>query len=219
MKISIFRHRFLYFIFAASVFLNPLVSKAASGITEQSIAAETGLASLLKGDFANRRLGIPGSTAAVATTTIGLGFRIYTIKPDDLVSTKSNDISSLLIPTNLWEFIVMNQGQAKALLAVDNVGQGWKAVSIGSAELAAELLRVSNSWPESSGYKLTLVRVYQAFSELMVLSGPNGIIGVIPLVSARVAQGKSAISFNPLAYDSQNDTIVKLKEIVKRTVQ
>lgn len=83
----------------------------------------------------------------------------------------------------------MNQGQAKALLTVDMVDGHWKVVSIGAAGLADELLKVVRAWPDTSGCSLRLIRTYQAMSDFIVISKAGATIGIVPLVSARLALG------------------------------
>ena len=68
----------------------------------------------------------------------------HTITPASLKKAAPNAaVSSVSSDTTMWFFPVMLGSQTKALLVVDRMDTGWKAVSMGYAELARELERHS----------------------------------------------------------------------------
>lgn len=210
--------RALTFAFAFfSIVLIHTPSLAAADATAQRAAAESGLAGLRGADAA---IGLASSLANMeSASTIGQGFQIFTISPQQLASADSTSIPGILTASSLWQFIVMGETQPQALLTVDRVGDQWLAVSLGAAGLAAELVSVIQAWPESSGYSLTFVRVYQAKSDLIVVSKAGTVIGVVPLISARIALGIGGEQLDPLSLSDEKVVLSKLKEVVARALQ
>jgi hypothetical protein len=120
----------------------------------------------------------------ITQATLGDPIRVYTITPDRIKDYEQGmNFISIISPTNLWLFPVLSQGETKTLLTVDRMNGEWKAVAIGSAGLAKQLNKVKTIWPSSDGYEYTFVRIYQAKSDLMVLS-KGATLKIKPLTSA-----------------------------------
>jgi hypothetical protein len=187
---------------------------ASSGTSsEHEKAAAKGLVDLLQGSSFHKRIGIASEKNALEST-IGAGFQVYTITPRRFKDIGSNSLSDLAVPTNLREFIVMNQGQAKAIIRVDVTDGGWKAVSIGAAGLAGELLRTIDAWPVSSGYSLRLIRVYQATCEFIEVSKGTAVVGIVPLISTRAALGLDTNTFDPAVVYDEKSVVAQIRAIV-----
>jgi hypothetical protein len=162
-----------------------------------------------------------------SSARLGKPIRVSTITPDRINAyEQGTDFTSIISPTNLWLFPVLSQGKAKTLLKVDRMNGTWKAVAIGSTGLAMQLDEVKTSWPSSDGYKHTFVRIYQANSDLMVLS-KRGAIKIKPLSSHLTPSSSAKVSMqsNKAIVDSQIDlydpseVMAKIRPIVKRNIQ
>ncbi len=106
-----------------------------------SRAADEGLAIFLKNNLLSGRqyLGFTRQED-VDAAALGQGFQIFTIPPDRLLSDNTvQDLQSLVVPTTIWQFLIVTGGVPKALLTVDLVNSVWTPVSIGSSGLAKEL--------------------------------------------------------------------------------
>lgn len=152
---------------------------------------------------------------------LGEGFQIFTIFPDQLLNDDKNlsDLDSLIVPTDLWEFLVLKDNQAKCVLTVDFFKNRWTTVGIGSSGLAVELKKIVESWPTSGGYQHTLIRIYQAKSDFVEISKEETSIGLIPLTSARVAMGMADHNLNPLDLQDSRSVLSSLIPIIRENLQ
>lgn len=99
----------------------------------------------------------------LATASLGTPFMVHTITPSALEQYQAGmTVASILSPTTAWYFPVLIAGQTRAILAVDNIDNQWKAVSLGYAGLARELGAVSQQWKAVQGYHPMLIVVFQA---------------------------------------------------------
>lgn len=155
----------------------------------------------------------------LAQAKLGKPFKVYTITPDKILNyNQENELAALISSTNLWFFPISYQGKARTILTVDLVNGKWKAVSIGSSGLAKELEKVKNTWPESNGYDLLLIRIYQAQSDFVAVS-KDGISKIHPLESAAVAlKLKKKFEGIPIMY-KPSEIIPKLSPVVRENLQ
>lgn len=153
----------------------------------------------------------------VEAAALGEGFRIFTVSPDALLGTAAGDISSLAIPTALWQFLITTGGKAAALLTVDLVEGRWLPVSLGSAGLAGQLDQLMRSWPPSDGYEFRIIRIYQARSDFVEISQAGAVIGILPLTSARVALGL-ADDFHPRNLRDGKGIVDALRPVVQKSL-
>jgi hypothetical protein len=152
--------------------------------------------------------------------TLGNPFRVYTLSPEKIINyQKSHNFSSAISPTTMWFFPVLCNGAAKTLLTVDFMGDEWRAVAIGSSGLAKQLGEVIKKWPESEGYGLKFVRVFQARSDLIALSH-EGKVKIKPLNSAEASMqlGKKGISTHERLYDT-SEIMQKLSPVVIKNIK
>ena len=220
MKLVILERLFIIFFI---LMIQPPPSFSSDEMPSQEIigAAQEGIRTFLKVPRRQNlhKLGFL-SQKAIDEAVLGEGFRIFTLPPDRLLSTDPpQDIDSLVLPTNMWQFLIVTEGKATALLTVDLVKNRWTAVSIGGSGLAAQLEILLETWPASAGYRYRLIKVYQAKSDLIEILQGGKIIGLVPFTSARIATGLEKRDFNPLDLHDPAEMIEKLRPIVRMNIQ
>ncbi len=106
----------------------------------------------------------------VKQATLGEGFRVHTIPPESILAYDGKaSVHELMVPTSIWFFPVISEGQARTLITVDKVGSGYKAVSIGGSGLALQWAGTRELY-SSGGHERVFVRVYQATADFVVIS-------------------------------------------------
>lgn len=173
---------------------------AAPGVAEQPpieavpqeviAAAEEGLRYFLSTIPVTERskLGFEGTDKDLQST-LGSPFRQYTIKPEDILGYRSgDDIASMVRAQDIWNFPILSDGKARCILSVTRMAGHWKAVNLGQAPLAAEVDAVSQYWQKSKGYNLRYVRIYQANSEIFLLTTAE-LSRIVPFRTTAVALG------------------------------
>jgi hypothetical protein len=156
----------------------------------------------------------------VDEATLGDGFQVYTVSPNTILNEEtSHDLNSMVVPTNMWQFLIMTQNKAASLLTVDRVNDKWTAVSIGASGLATQLSQVIEARPVSKGYQHRLIRVYQATSDFIEISREGQVIGFVPFVSLRIALGGEQRDFNPLILIQSSDLLAKLRPLVRKNIE
>ena len=99
----------------------------------------------------------------ISDARLGNPFHLYTIIPSALLNAKADTpVNTLITPTGLWYFPVMIENQAKTILVVDKMQNGWEAVSLGMAPLVRELQKLKRQWSKAKGYNPKLVAIFQA---------------------------------------------------------
>jgi hypothetical protein len=153
-----------------TIFLAALLWLSGNPLSAQPVppevldAASNGLPAFLASVPATTResYGFP-SDSDLTQARLGAPLLQYTVTPAALTNrARSTAVSSLITETPLWYFPIQMNGETKALLAVDHMSDGWKAVSLGYAPLAREWTLVARQWPASKGYHPRLVTVFQA---------------------------------------------------------
>ena len=157
----------------------------------------------------------------ISKNQLGEAFQIYTIHPDDLLNFEKNiwSISDLLVPTNLWNFLILSDGLAKAVLMVDFFDNKWTAVGIGSSGLAVQLKKIIETWPLSSGYQHRFIRIYQANADFVEITLSGTTVGLIPLTSGRAAMDLADTNFNALDLHDPQNILTSIIPIVKENVK
>lgn len=204
--------------------LQVIFVSSAKGMPPEEVvsAAEQGLISFSQ-NIPSQNLSQLGflSQDEISKSQLGEAFQVYTIHPNDLLNFGQNisDITSLLTPANLWNFLILVNGQAKAVLTVDFFNDQWTAVGIGSSGLAIQLQKTIESWPLSSGYQYKLIRIYQARADFIEISQDGKVIGLIPLTSGRIAMGLADRNFNASDLHSPENILAGIISIVKENLQ
>jgi hypothetical protein len=190
--------------------------------TEVVMAAREGLTTFLHEIKAQNldRFGFY-SQADTSSAQLGAAFQVFTIPPDKILNydPSSSDLSSMIVPTNLWQFLIVSQGNPRSLLTVDFFNDQWTAVSIGASGLAMQLKKITEAWPASAGYRCKLIKVYQAKSDLLEISLGDKVIGIVPLLSARMALGFEKEDLAPLGVQDSRNILINLKPIVEKSIQ
>ena len=94
---------------------------------------------------------------------LGNPFKLYQITPIALSSYKPGDsIDSIISETHLWYFPIMLNDENRAILVVDLMDNNWEVVSLGYANLARELGKVTQQWNTQKNYNPLLIAVFQA---------------------------------------------------------
>ncbi len=151
---------------------------------------------------------------------LGKGFQVYTIPPDRILGEgQSQDLTVMATPSSIWQFLILTEGKAVALLTVDRINSKWTPVSIGASGLASQLSMVMEAWPSHEGYHLKLIRIYQATSDFVGILLDTSVIGNIPLTSGRIAMDLERVDFNPLDLHESSDIIKSIRPIVRENIQ
>jgi hypothetical protein len=125
-----------------------------------------------------------------ALATVGTPFRVYTLSPAAILSyEEGDDISAHAVPTNLWIFPVVCDGQARTVLTVDLMEEGWRAVNLGESYLAPEMVSMRDYLSQFDGYEARFVRVYQAARSDFILLTSEEVSWLVPLRSAALVLG------------------------------
>lgn len=197
---------------------------AAGGIpsTEVVIAAREGLTTFLH-EINTQNLDRFGfySQGDITGAELGMAFQVFTIPPDKILNydPSISDLSSMIVPTNLWQFLIISYGNPKSLLTVDFFNDQWTPVSIGASGLAMQLSKIIEAWPASAGYQYRLIKVYQAKSDLLEISLGDQVIGIVPLLSARMALGFEKRDFDPLDLGNSRNILINLMPAVEKNIQ
>ncbi len=158
--------------------------------------------------------------AQIDEAAYGQGFPVCYVPPDLLLAADANQVTeALIVPTNMWQFLVMSEGAAVSVLTVDYFKGQWTPVSIGASGLASELAALTEAWPQSAGYRYKLVRVYQAKAYFVQISLDEKSIGAVPLTSARLAMNLDDQRFNPLDVRGIDEILLKLRPLVRMNME
>jgi hypothetical protein len=154
-------------------------------------------------------------TSASGNMHLGLGFRMHTVSPHALVNNTELTLEALVLPMDMWRFLVLENENPVGLLTVVKVDREWKAVSFGGADLAMEIDAIGKNW---NGYTFRFIRVYQATSDFMEIMSGRDTLGFAPLKSARISLGIDSFvsSSGTLVYNSE--ILEPLREMVSRTL-
>jgi hypothetical protein len=156
----------------------------------------------------------------VDNAAIGDGFQIFTIPPERLLNEDVEpDLSILVIPMDMWQFLVRIPTRIVSLITIDRMKGNWKPVSIGSAGLAEQLGIFLEAWPQTQGYSYRLIRVYQAKSDYMEVFSGETSLGLVPLTSARVAMELEDRAFNPADLHDPEEVMKMLRPIVSENIR
>ena len=186
-------------------------------------AAKEGFDRMIKGQKYNSRFQKLGfdSQEDIDKALVGEGFQVFTISPDDLFNDAAlQDIKSVIIPINEWDFIIHVDGEAKCLLKVSYDSGRWFAFGMGSSILSKEINGIKKKWPASLGHDFRFIRVYQASSDLVELSQKGNVLGLIPLTSV-IKEKKQRIVGEFATDDLHNgkEVLLNLRPAVKSNIE
>jgi len=197
------------------------------GQTKQTNAARKGLQSFLKKlpEESTIMYGFDKHDS-LECAYLGKPFNLYTIAPSKISHFKTGDsVSSIISKTNLWYFPVMLNHKIKSILVVDKLNNKWLAVSLGYTNLAMEIVKIRQQWPESKGFNLKIIVVFQANKYLFTIPEIDGYnLTLIDYPNEKERQKLShKISSNKNDLNNFNystlDEISKIVEILKPLVE
>jgi hypothetical protein len=204
------------------IFQIPFLSPADDAIPPEVLsAAQEGIEIFLK-DAQTPSLyefGFSGKEEA-NNATVGKGFEVFTVTPDSLLSAgASQDLASLAISTNQWEFVIEAGGKAKVLLTVAIMNGRWTPVAIGSSGLAKEVGKALATYPAAAGFNYQWIRIYQATSDLLEISSGRRVLGILPFSSGRRSMDVGGQGFSPQDLYSSEDVISRLQPVVRKNLE
>lgn len=173
-------------------------------------AARTGICDFMNAGTSSANFPIAGKVSA-DNAAVRHGFQVYTVPPAALEI--SSDLTPIIAPTALWRFVVTAEGKPVSLVTVAQVQGNWTAVSMGGAQLAAEVNEVMEQWPAAKGYDHRFVRVYQARADFIEISMNGKLIGFVPLTASRLAFGLEG-PFDAGALLQSSEIVVPLRRLV-----
>lgn len=149
---------------------------------------------------------------------LGDGFQVFTVVPQRLLENRGETLGKMIIATDLWRFMVLEDGKTTGLLTVAKVNGNWQAVSFGAAGLAAEIQAIQNAWPGDRGFETRFIRIYQARSDFLQISKSGDPLGYAPLAAAKLSLSLQSFRLEPSALLHDSEILEPLKKLVKQTV-
>lgn len=150
--------------------------------------------------------------ASPDNAVIGHGFQVYSVPPMTLVN--SSALRPVIAPMGVWRFVMVADGSPVALITVAKVEGNWRAVSMGGAQLAAEVHRVMEQWPPQEGYNHRFVRIFQARADFIEITTNDKLTGFVPLTASRLAFGLEG-AFDAGALLQESEVLTPLQGIIK----
>ncbi|UTY55710.1 hypothetical protein [Massilia sp. erpn] len=154
-------------------------------------AAERDLATYVQHNIQNKSgtlpLGFPLEISDVQDlkdARIGHGFQVYTVDPKDILAGRS-DIHGLARPTGIWRFVISINAKPIGLATLEQINGKWETVAYGAAVLAQDLEILAGNYGNTDRSNIRFIRIYQAQSDLLEVSGKEGGSRFAPLYSAR----------------------------------
>ncbi|MDO9541341.1 MAG: hypothetical protein Q7J98_03345 [Kiritimatiellia bacterium] len=150
-------------IVAAWIFSVPclMAQNAPEGVLQAAVEGLQPFLNKIPADSLGQFGFVPGDD--LNTASLGTPFLVHMIAPSAFEKYQTGmTVASIVTPTTTWYFPVLVTGQARAILAVDQIDGQWKAVSLGYVGLARELGAVGSQWKAAQGYHPMLIVVFQA---------------------------------------------------------
>lgn len=118
--------------------------------------------------------------------TLGQPYCVHTLTPEALKSIQvDTDMSGLMTATNMWFVPLLQDGQARCMLTVDLMPEGWRAVAIGDLQVSRDLVDLQRQYAD---YDQAFLRVFQATADFLVVER-DGQVQLAPFESSRRALG------------------------------
>ncbi len=158
-------------MFQLVLIITLIIYQLSFGQTKQTNAAEEGLQTFLQKVPKESKILYGFATHdSLELACLGKPFNLHKIAPSEISQFKSGDsVSSIISKTNLWYFPVLLNNKIKSLLVVDTLNGKWAAVSLGYTNLAKELAKIRQQWPESKGFTPKIIIVFQANKYLFTI--------------------------------------------------
>lgn len=124
--------------------------------------------------------------AELKDARIGYGFPIHTIDPDQILTGKGR-MKNMARHANQWRFVVMAGERPVGLATVERQNGRFETVAYGASVLSKDLDKLVARHGNADRSNLRLVRIYQARSDLLEVTGAGGTARFAPLLSARTS--------------------------------
>jgi hypothetical protein len=142
--------------------------------------------------------------------TLGAPYRVMTIHPQSLFNASGDeDIRTLLKPTGMWFFPILQDGEPRAILTVGLLDGQWQAVAVGRSGLAEQLHQMEERWSDDKGFVRILVRIFQATSDVLIIV-TDDVVQTVPFESARISLELDDIQKGAMEPYSTADIIQRL---------
>lgn len=161
-----------------------------------------------------------GRYGDLGKVSLGIGFEVNTIDPAVLTKAdRTADLGAMTRSTDIWNFVILSNGQPVGLLELDKVQGRWQAVAAGAAKLAAEIVSIA---PKTGDGSFRFVRIYQATSDLIEVRGNGKRSQYLPMQSAQRSlpiAGLSAKTAATAGTLSSEDLLPALQSAVRSNLQ
>jgi hypothetical protein len=149
---------------------------------------------------------------------VGDVFKVHFLQPHAVLNTiHADSLLSVSDDTSIWQFLVLSTQGAACMVTVDNIDNQWIAVSVGGAGLAKQLYEMIQTWPKSGGYELALIKSLQAKSDFLEVYQNQKLLGIIPLVSAKIAMDRQNMKTTVML--TADDILETLVPVVKQNLK
>lgn len=152
---------------------------------------------------------------------IGYGFPIYTIDPNTILAGKGK-MKNMTRHANQWRFVILSGERPIGMATVERQNGRFETVAYGAAVLSKDLDRQVAQYGNADRSNLRLVRIYQARSDLLEVTGAGGNARFAPLLSAResLAIGKAGVTdMKAAATLDESEILPALQVAVKRNLE
>lgn len=124
------------------------------------------------------------SAQELRSAAIAYGFPVYTIDPPELLAGRGT-MQSMARHTNVWRFVIAVGPRPIGMATVEKVNGRFEVVEYGAALLAKDLNVLAGQHGNGDKSNLRMVRIFQARSDLLEVTGSDGRARFAPMHSAR----------------------------------
>jgi hypothetical protein len=157
--------------------------------------------------------------AEIDNAELGEGFRGFVVFTDKLLDEPaSQDLHSLIGPTNMWYFPVLSNGKVKTLICISFQNGKWGFSSMGQAALAMEMSGLKAKWPATSGYKYKYIK-FDFVTSFFELSQEGEVLGLIPLLNISNKPGRVIGTFESSDLRDPKEILPELRLKYKQNIE
>jgi hypothetical protein len=117
---------------------------------------------------------------------ISYGFAVHTIDPPDLLAGRQT-MQAMAKNIGQWRFVITLNQRPIGLATVEKNNGRYETVAYGAAVLAKDLDAMAAAYGNADKSNLRFVRIFQARSDLLEVTGQDGTARFAPLHSARAS--------------------------------
>ncbi|NRR34412.1 hypothetical protein HSX11_30005 [Oxalobacteraceae bacterium] len=194
---------------------------ASISLQAASAIAQKDLAQFIQHTVQSRSAGLPigfplevNDVQDLKDAKIAYGFPVYTITPADILAGRS-ELRSLAKPTGIWRFLITLHDQPIGMATVEQVDGKWETSAYGAAVLAKDVDAAMGFHANGSRSNVRFIRVYQAQSDFLEVSGQDGQARFAPLHSARQSLLLQQRENKGAALASASDGLLNASELLE----